>query len=177
MADLKKIERLAAKYANKREQLAGVVRGVDAAMAAVMRKHGPVLERRVQAEAAARAELLAALRDSQDIFRRPKTRKLHGIRVGFAKGKGKILIADPNATVKLIRKHLPALFTTLVKVDATPIKSAINGLTAEQLRKIGCTVTETDDEPVIAPTDSDLEKHIKGLLAGVAGRLSKEGEA
>jgi hypothetical protein len=88
-----------------------------------------------------------------------------GIRVGFAKQKGKVEWDDEDQVVKLIDKHFPEQAETLTKVKRTPVKGALVNLTAAELKKIGCRITESGDVVVIKPQDSEVEKLVDKMLA------------
>ncbi|SMF82866.1 hypothetical protein SAMN06265365_14813 [Tistlia consotensis] len=164
MADLATIERLTKSYAAARDELADAVKETNSELERIKRQKIPLLRRRTDAASNARAKLEAAIQESPQLFGRPKTLTLYGIRVGFQKGKGKIEISDPEVTIRLIRKHLPDLVDSLVKVEEKPVKAALNNLSTAELRKIGCTVTEAGDVVLIKATDGEIDKLVEALL-------------
>jgi hypothetical protein len=90
---------------------------------------------------------------------------LHGVRVGFAKGKGRIEYEDADKVVALIDKKLPELADELVRTERKPLKSALERLTVQQLRAIGCTVEEAGDRVVVRAEDTDIDRLVTALLA------------
>lgn len=52
----------------------------------------------------------------------------------------------------------------MVKVTRKPINKALMVLKAEQLLKIGVTLGNDSDEPVISPVDSEVDKLVEALL-------------
>lgn len=173
--DIDYIERLAKEYAEARDKLGASVVDLEVVIAEAKRRMLPTIKRRASTAADAKARLQAAVEGRPDLFRKPKTRILHGIKVGFAKGKGKISFASAAQVVKLIRKHLPESFDILVKVEEKPIKSALGQLSGAELKKIGVTVTEAGDQAVVAPADSEIDKLVDALLAGAEDPGSPSG--
>ena len=168
MSDLGTIEEKAKAYAAARDELAEAVRETEEEVQRIKRRRLPAIRRRVDTAANSRAELEAAVRERPDLFKSPKTLTLHGIRVGYQKGKGKIVVEDAERVVKLIRKHFPERFDDLVKVEEKPVKTALNNLSTSELKKIGCTVTEAGEDVVVKPTDSEIDKLVDALLKEAA---------
>ncbi|MGA0610533.1 hypothetical protein [Caldimonas sp. KR1-144] len=98
------------------------------------------------------------------LFKKPRTVALHGIKVGFEKGKGGLEIVDPDRTVALIRKHLPDQADVLIATKEAPAKDALAQLSAEQLKKVGVNVKGTGDQVVIRPADGEIDKLVKALV-------------
>jgi len=102
-------------------------------------------------------ELRALLAASPELFVKPRTATFHGIKVGWQKGKGAIEFTDPDRVVTLIHRHYDAAeATALLHITERPDKEALAKLSVTQLRKLACTVTETGDQIVIRPIDSEL---------------------
>lgn len=172
MASMKDIERKTARYAQERAALAETMRKLHVAIQALKLDRRAAIMRHVERASNAEAELRAAIAAVPELFERPRSRILHGIRVGFQKGKGKIEFADPDRVVALIRKHMPDSFDVLVKTTEKPIKDALAGLTAAELKKLGVTVEEAGDRPLIKPADSEVDR----LVAALLDAASEDGE-
>ena len=108
--------------------------------------------------------LHASVEASADLFQKPKSRLLHGIRLGFAKAKGKLVIDDEATVVRLIRRHLPNRFADLVKVTEKPLKDPLSRLTGDELKKLGVRVESDTDEAFVKPADSEIDKLVDALL-------------
>lgn len=167
MVTMEKIEKLTKAYADAREDLTAVVQDLEAETAKLRRRRLPAIRRLVDLAANGRAELEAAIEESTALFKKPKTRILHGVRVGFMKGKGELQWADAATVVKLIRKHLPDQAETLVKVSAAPVKAALQALDVGTLKKLGVTVADTGDKVMIKPAAGDIDKLVEALLKAV----------
>ncbi len=164
MATMNEIDAGAARYATMRGQLAGHVRELADGIERLKREHLGAIKRAVARAKAAGADLSALIEASPELFAKPRTQILHGIKVGFRKGSGKLEFDDADQVVKLIRKHYPEQFDVLVKTTEKPIKSALEQLTAAELKKLGIVVEDTGDVVLIKDTTSDIDKLVTALL-------------
>lgn len=135
---------------------------IEAAKRASMRG----LRNSVGEVAEAQAALVAAIEGAPDLFIRPKSIVLHGVKLGYQKGKGKIDWEDDAQVVKLIRKHLPENFDVLVKTTEEPVRGALANLTVAELKKIGITVEGTGDVVFARDTTATVDKLVKAFLKG-----------
>ena len=158
------IEQHTREFSERHTALATAVEELNGAIEALKRKHLSVIKRRVAAAAEAEAALKDALTESAALFVKPRTVVMHGIRVGFAKGKGKIEFEDADQVVKLIKKYCADMADVLIVTTEKPSKDALQQLDVAMLKKLGCSVDETGDQVVIRPTDSNVDKMVKALL-------------
>lgn len=114
----------------------------------------------------AEAALQAQIKAHPQLFIKPRTVVIEGVKLGFAKGKGKISFDSDEQVIKLIRKHLPDAADVLIKSSEKVVKDALANLTATDLKRIGCTVTEAGDEVVIKDTTAAVDKLVAALLKG-----------
>ncbi|MGE0256882.1 MAG: host-nuclease inhibitor Gam family protein [Alphaproteobacteria bacterium] len=168
MTTIADIEKLARAYAAKRGALADQVSMLLADLAELKRRRLSEIRKAVARAAEAHGALHAALEAHPELFVKPRSMTFDGIKVGWAKGKGEIHVADAAQVVKLIRRHFPDRFDDLVKVKETPLKSALGRLTVDELKRIGVTVEETGDRVVIKPVDGEVEKLVDALLGEAA---------
>lgn len=168
MPTMNEIEARTKVYADARGKLAEVVSTLQEGLDALKKDNLPRIRRQVQRLAELEADLKALIELSPDLFVKPKTVVLHGVKVGFEKGKGAILFDDEDKVVQLIEKRLPDLAEQLVKTTKKPLKGGLAQLTAQQLKSIGCTVEETGDQVVIRAVDKDVDKLVAALLKGAA---------
>jgi hypothetical protein len=158
------IDEMTKKYADAYEALADEIRDLNSVIKIATDSRLKVIKRRVEAEAERRAELAVAIEAATDLFNSPRSLVLHGVKVGLAKGKGKIEMTDPDNTVRLIEKLMPDQVPLLVKIEKTPVKEALAGLKAAELKSLGVTVTGSGDEVVIRPVASNVDKMVKAFL-------------
>lgn len=166
MATIEQIETQAKARAQAREKLAEIVTTLQNGIDVLKRNAMPRIKAAVNKAADTSDELLQLVNESPELFKKPKSVTFHGIKLGYQKEKGKIEFEDPELVIKLIRKHLPQLADTLIATTEKPSKEALNSLTAEQLKKIGVTVTSDSDVVFIRSVDSDVDKMVNALIKG-----------
>lgn len=164
MPSLADIETRAKKYADARERVTAIVTALNEAMNLLKKSELPKLRKAIASAAEHHDALKALITDAPDLFVKPKTVTFHGLRLGYMKGKGKIEWADADQVVRLIKKHFPEQADALIATTEKPVKDAINGLTAAELKKIGISVTEGGEVVFIKPVDSAVDKMVDALL-------------
>jgi len=162
---LQTINALAAILAAKRAKLAAIQTDMDEAARAVTRAHRVALRDAFNVLAEAQKALFNEVSAHPELFEKPRTITLHGYKIGYQKGKGKIVIADEPRTVALIKKYFEAAVAdTLIKVNETVVKNALGNLTATDMKRLGIDITEAADEVVLKPVDGALDKLLERQL-------------
>ena len=167
------IERQAAAYAEAHEALRKHVEALELAIKAAKRQALPQLMVLAAKAAGAKTALRQSLEASPALFTKPKSRIINGVKVGYQKGKGETVIADEAATVKLIKKHFADQADVLIKTTEKPVKTALNGLSAADLKRVGVTVQDATDEVIIKVLTGDVE----ALVDAFVTELSDDPEA
>jgi hypothetical protein len=139
------------------------------------RKHLPHLRNGVAKVAEADARLMELLQSAPALFTRPRSVVFHGLKIGYAKGTGKLEITDPASVVKLVRRHFPEQFDLLVKTKETPIKKTLQELPAADLKRLGITVQDTGDVVFIKDATDSVDKLVAALLKGEEEQAEEEG--
>ncbi len=164
MTQLTAIEARAKLYADAREKLAAIVSDLNAGIEALKRNAMPEIKRAVARAGTHHDELRALIDAGRELFVKPKSMTINGIKLGLQKGKGKIEFDDADQVVRLIKKHFPEQADVLIVTTEKPVKDALNGLTAAELKKLGISVTEGGDAIFIKPVDSAVDKLVDALL-------------
>ncbi len=165
---LERIQTLAANLADAQSLLVATKLDLDAQVNAVMAKAMPTINKQVAAVKAADEALRDELFARPDLFEKPKTQTYHGIRVGYMKQKGKVVIADEERAVERLFENGHELEKSTfhyVKTSYSLIKSHVAELPGKFLKKIGVQIEADTDVPFIKNTATDVEKVIAGLLA------------
>lgn len=152
-------------FAGARTELAERLNTLREEQEAAKRRRLQGIKNALERVAATHAELKASLEAAPELFEQPKTRVLHGIRVGWMKQRGKLEIADAEACVAALRRVLGDDAGTYIKKTETPIRSALANLPAKDLKRCGVTVTDDVDAVVIKAADGDLDKLIDALIS------------
>lgn len=167
MDGMQEIERLTRAYAEARIALSEKMEAVKAEMQAVKKRYARGLRQLADRALSARAELAAEVDAQRALFEKPRTRVLHGLKVGFAKNPGRLEMDDEAKTIQLIRRHLNAEAAgLLIRVSEKVNRAALNDLDAQDLKRIGVRVAGGGDERVIRAVDGEIEKLVDALLEG-----------
>jgi hypothetical protein len=159
---LENITAAANAYAIAHADLTDVVQSLESALAQLKASYLRDLRKSVAKAADKRDELKRLIEAEPELFVKPRTLVINGIKVGYQKGKGGIDFDDAEAVVERIRKQFPD-DEALLNVKRTPNKEALAQLSVVELKKLGCTVRDTADEIVIKPTN-DVDKVVNALL-------------
>ena len=162
---MREISRLCKNYADACDGLEELIHEIRTdqrrAVRTKMRRLVTVADHKKKAE----DELRSALEDAPELFEKPRTRAIEGIKVGYRKLPGKAVVEDEERLVELIRKKLPDREDALVRTKVTVDKAALKNLTVRQLASIGVTLSEDTDEIVIQAAQTDLDKLVAVLFA------------
>lgn len=164
MASLQQIDKTTKTYADRRAVLSELVRDLHDEIEVLTRERLRGIKDSLALVKETEAELRAQIEDSPDLFTKPRSLILHGVKIGYRKANGKLEIEDADQVVRLIRKHFPEQFDVLVKTTERPVKSALELLTAAELKKLGITVDETGDVVFVKDTASTVDKLVAALL-------------
>lgn len=164
MPTLIQIDQITKEYATERTKLSDRIRFLEDEINTLKRKRLPGIKNSVQTVLEKQEDLKAALEESRQLFEKPRTIVFHGVKVGFQKAKGKLSWNDDAQVIKLIKKHLPDQEEILIKKTEKPSKDALLNLSAENLKKIGVSISEAGDVVVIKSTDSEIDKFVEALL-------------
>ncbi|MDQ7799537.1 MAG: hypothetical protein RDU76_11460 [Candidatus Edwardsbacteria bacterium] len=164
MHTMTEIDRLAKVYSENRTALRDQVQNLNDQINALKKAALPGIRKSVGKTANSEADLRAAVKETPELFRKPKTVIMYGIKVGWQKAKGKLLWADDQVVVKAIKKKFGEDGAPYIKTVEKPLKKALEQLSGAVLKSLGITVNEDTDEVVISSTDSDIDKLVNALL-------------
>lgn len=164
MSTLKDIESRTREYAVAYEHLSSTVEDLESTIRELKRSCMPAIKRAAERAAYAKQQLRLEIEAGRSLFEKPRTRLMHGVKIGLQKGKGEIDVPNCAKTIELIRRHLADQADALIKVQETPIKKALANLPAADLKRIGVTVIETGDQVVISIAGTDVERLVDALL-------------
>lgn len=162
------IDALALNYSKKRERVSALANALEDEVRAVYRRHRRALNEALATAEGAQSALRAEVQDHPELFDKPRTWALHGIKLGFQKGRGKIeWEIEDEALIERLRKRLgdssPA-FENCVEYVATIKVDGLRELPTKDLAACGVTVEETADVVVVKAVESVTDKLVKRLL-------------
>lgn len=163
-------------FAEARANLGAVIAIVNDEIEQVKRRHAAEIKAALRLYNQLQEDLIGSVKSAPArVFEKPRTRQLHGIKVGLTKQPGKLLLQfDDARTIELIEKNFPDQIDVLVRVKRTPNVEALSELTANDLKRIGGHISAANDAVVCKAVDTDLDKLIKALTGDVG--LTEETE-
>jgi hypothetical protein len=165
MATMTEVEKLTAAYAGARAALSVIVSELSIEIDAAKRARIKAIRASVARALDAKSELHAAIKTSAELFEKPRTRSLHGVKIGFRKGNGSIEWDDEESVIKRIRAKLPEeQAELLIRKKESVYKEALDDLTADDLKRIGVRVEGGGDVVVIKDTAGEVDKLVAALL-------------
>jgi len=164
MSDLLGIERLTKTFADAAAALNDAVAELETELEAKKRERMKGIKALVVRTAEAKAKLKAGVEAHPELFERPKTLTIAGVRVGFQKGKGKLDWEDDDQLVARIEKMFEKQASDYLLITKKPSSTALNELETAELRRLGVTVEDTGDQVLIKHVSSEIEKVIKAML-------------
>lgn len=132
---------------------------------AVQRRHLRKLRNRAHNAQESEAALKAAIATRQELFQKPRTITVHGLKLGLQKGKGKVTIADEPKAIKRLRKLLGDDAEPFIVCRENLDKTQLPKLDTKQLMHIGCSVIEAGDRVLVKPVDGALDKWLNKILS------------
>lgn len=165
MSSLAEIETKTKAFAAARDVLRERVQALKDEIEAAKRRRLRGIRAAVQATAAAHEDLWQLVDGSRELFVKPKSMVIAGIKVGLQKAQDGLDWDDDAAVVALIEKHLGEdQVKVLVKTTKKPIEAALKELDDADLEKVGVRSTKGGDVVLIKPVDGEVGKMIDAML-------------
>lgn len=164
MTTLAEITDLCRAYASARDARDEVLERIDDERRAAVRRRMRSLRTRIAEVSAAEDALRSAVAGAPLLFVKPRTVAIDGIKVGFRKQPGRFEIADEARAIQRVRARMPEREDEIVRVRESLDRAALKRLDARQLASIGVAVVDAEDEVVIAPVPTDLDRLADALL-------------
>lgn len=171
-ADLRQIEMAAEDHRHALDRLRDVLAQLNDAIEEAKRTNLPMIRRQVAATKASRHLLAEMVRDHPHLFQRPKTREMHGIRVGYRKGRDRVLWPEEAELVRRVRAVLgPKTARALIEVRERVNRAAV---TPDIRAQLDIAVAKGDDQLLVEPLDGEVDKLIGALLGDLVKELETE---
>lgn len=167
MDPMKHIEHVTTDYATARMALNHAVQAMQTAIEAAKQQHMASVKAALAHVADLHSALNAQIAGNPQLFVKPRTVSIAGVKVGLTKGKGGIAFDDPEAVVRRIEKLFAddaELLDQLLIVNKKPRKEGLLQLEVAELKKLGCDVLLAGDQVVIKPADTEVDKLVRALL-------------
>jgi len=151
-----------------RSNLAETAQAAERELQAVRDKYARKLREDLGTAAEVQSRLLAEIEANRDLFDKPRTRVVAGIRFGLRKKTGKVEIKDERRAIKKIRELLPEeQGELLIRIREEVDRNAVKDLVVGDLKRLGIQIVADSDEPVVKPVDPDVDKLIADATRGL----------
>ena len=161
---LNQFDRAARAYSEARAAADDIVAPLNAALDALKRDHVPALRLAIGRATECLDVPKRLIAEHPEIFVKPKTQVLHGLRIGFMKERDVVVVHNEDATIEMIEAALPDKAAVLIGTEKALRKTALATLTDDELVMIGAARKPGDDVPFIAPVDSEVEKFVSKMV-------------
>lgn len=164
MKTVKEFETISKDFADARLVLSDRMRAMNDEIEAVKRKYLPIIRHAVNKAKSLKENLSNAIEESRDLFKRPKTMTVHGIKFGLQKVSDDIEWDDEETVINRIKKTMVGQINVLINTKETLCKTALKQLPAPDLKKIGVSLVVGSEQVLIKDTNSDIDKLVQKLL-------------
>ena len=168
------IEERAGHYEAASASLEELIVALENDLEAVKQKHLRAIKRQASIVASLEAELNSLVEQGPDLFKKPRTITVHGVKVGFGFSKGKLEFDDEENVIKLIRKHRKEDADTLIRTEEHVNKDLLRNLPAGDLAKLGCKIEGAGDVVIVKRVAGDVEKLVNNLIEKLVEAMVKE---
>ncbi|MBC8009940.1 MAG: hypothetical protein H7067_07575 [Burkholderiales bacterium] len=165
------LDALAKNYAARRARVATLVARMDDEIRAIHRRHRADLTEALGTAEGALSALHVEIEAHPELFERPRTWTLHGIKLGFKKGSGRVEFEDSDRVIERLKKRFGDLSPQVeacVEVVEKLNLDALRDLDGKDLAALGVSIEGSGDVVYIKSADTAVDKLVKQLL--------KEGE-
>ena len=171
------IERLAAAYAAANEALSLENTLLTAEINTILRARMPAVRARIEAAATARDALRTAIAAAPELFQKPRTRVFNGIKLGFQRLKSVLAVKDEAPVIARIRALMPERADDLIRTQEFLRRSALEALSAAEMKKLGVGLVMGSDVVVVKPQTADAVKLTEAILQSWASADPESGDA
>lgn len=142
----------------------------------VYERHRSGIDLAVADEALKLAELQQLIDASPNLFEKPRSLAIDGVRLGYRKQEDGIDFDSEEAVIQRIRAlpDLADLSQVLIRVEEHLNRDAIDLLNANQRRRVGIRSVTGADQSFITYTDTDVKKLTKAIMSDAAKRQGEE---
>lgn len=149
---------------------------LNKAVTPIYSAHRVGLDAAAEEEASAKASLQALVDAAPQLFSRPRSILVDGVKAGYRKGEDELDWDDAATVIKRIRAlpELADMAQVLIRTEETLNIAALAELTSTQRQRIGVRRIAGVDQNFISFTDTDVEKLVKAILADTAKRQDSD---
>jgi hypothetical protein len=147
---------------------------IAAAVAPITARHRPGIDAAAEEKAAAHEHLMALIQSSPQLFKRPRSLTVDGVKAGYRKETDSLDWDDEQVVIRRIQAMLPDQVDLLIRTQTSLVADALPQLDAPVLRQIGVRQVSGSDQAFVSIGDSDVDKLVKAILADAARRQGED---
>ncbi len=144
------------------------------AVAPIHERHRAGLDALAELKARAEEDLMLLVVAAPDLFQKPRSITVDGVRAGYRKEEDFLDWDDPQVIIARIESLLAEQVDLLVRTEKSLVLDAVVQLDAGVLQRIGVRRVPGIDRPFVTIGDSDLDRLVKTILADAAKRVGDE---
>ena len=167
-------ERLAAAHVATTARASLLQDEIKAAVTPIYERHRSGLDAAAEEEARARDDLQRLLEAAPQLFKKPRSIAINGVRAGYRKEEDSLDFADEKAVIARIRALYPEQADLLIRTEESLVLDALPQLDAKVRRAVGISLITGADRSFITVGDSDVEKLARALIADAIRRVGEE---
>lgn len=167
-------ERLAAAHVATTARASLLQDEIKAAVTPIYERHRSGLDAAAEEEARARDDLQRLLEAAPQLFKKPRSIAINGVRAGYRKEEDSLDFADEKAVIARIRALYPEQADLLIRTEESLVLDALPQLDAKARRAVGISLITGADRSFITVGGSDVEKLARALIADAIRRVGEE---
>lgn len=179
--DLAAIQKRAAALSECRDKLSALFITLQTNLDTVKNGSLPEIKRVARQVAKEHNELVDLIRANSELFERPRSYVVDGIKFGMQKQQGSLKWDDDTKVVERIRRLVeqgemtPEQADLLINTTEKPVASALAQLEGRLLKRLGVTLEGAGDEPLIKSVDSTIEKAVTSVINAAIKEANEAG--
>lgn len=167
-------ERLAAAHVATTARASLLQDEIKTAVTPIYDRHRSGLDAAAEEEARAKEELQQLLDAAPQLFKKPRSFIINGVRAGYRKEEDTLFYADEEAVIARIRALLPDQADLLIRTQESLVADALPQLDGKDRRSVGISLVTGVDRSFVTVGDSDVEKLTRALIADASRRVGEE---
>jgi phage host-nuclease inhibitor protein Gam len=161
---LAQIETFTQSYERESVTLESMISDLEKDLEAAKQKHLRNIKRQAGVVANCEAELRSLIESGAELFTKPRTITVHGVKVGYTTSTGRLEFDDEETVIALIKKFRKDDADSFIRRKESVNKDALKTLEIADLRKLGCVIEDSGDVVVLKRVAGDVEKIINKLI-------------
>lgn len=170
---MEKLQAKASCLSAARDDLTALMDAMQREVAQVQEEWLPDIRQTARKVALEQTLLMQLIEDAPELFKKPRTQVVAGLKFGLQKQRGKVTWdSDEEVCIRIDRAVAmgylkPEEVELLVKTTRKPLARALAELDGKLLKRLGITVHADTDAVVIKSVDGGVEKAVRAMIAEV----------